>query len=214
MKISRRSVVGAVMATVAAMAFTAPTLAQPDKESKKPEKAAAKIGEQAPAFELKDTDGKAVKLADYKGKVVVLEWFNPGCPVVQAHYNADTMNKTIAKFKDNQVVWLRVNSGAPGKQGHGLEANKNAKTEWNIKTPILLDEEGTVGKAYGAKTTPHCFVINADGVLVYAGAIDNGKPDKIGDINYVEKAVQQTLAGETVATPETKAYGCSVKYKS
>jgi peroxiredoxin len=214
MKISRRSVVGAVMATVAAMAFT-PTLAQPDKPTKTPEKAAAaKIGDQAPAFQLTDTDGKTVKLADYKGKVVVLEWFNPGCPVVVGHYEADTMNKTIAKFKENQVVWLRINSGGPGKQGHGLEVNKNAKTEWNIKTPILLDEEGTVGKAYGAKTTPHCFVINADGVLVYAGAIDNGKPDKIGDINYVEKAVQQTLAGETVTTAETKAYGCGVKYKS
>lgn len=216
MKMKRRSVFGAVAATVAAMCFSAPTLAQPDKDKAKAatEKAAARIGEQAPAFELKDLDGKAVKLADYKGKIVVLEWFNPGCPIVQEHYEADTMNKTIAKFQGKNVTWLRINSGAPGKQGAGLEANTTAKKDWKITTPILLDEEGTVGKAYGAKTTPHCYVINADGTLVYAGAIDNGKPGKPGDLNYVDQAVTQTLAGETVTTAETKPYGCPVKYKS
>ncbi len=217
MKMSRRSVFGAAVTTVAALCLSSPALAQADKEGK-PDKAAqadkgAKIGDQAPAFELKDTDGKAVKLSDYKGKIVVLEWFNPGCPIVQMHYNADTMNKTIAKFKDKNVVWLRVNSGGPGQQGNGIEKNNAAKKEWKIATPILVDEEGTVGKAYGAKTTPHCFVINQDGVLVYAGAIDNGNPRKAGDINYVEKAVTQTIAGETVTTAETKSYGCDVKYK-
>lgn len=220
MKIRRR-VFGAVMASVAAACLSTPALAQqgdkPPKGDKPPaqgDKAGAKIGEAAPAFEAKDLDGKTVKLSDFKGRVVVLEWFNPGCPIVQMHYNdADTMNKTIAKFKDKNVVWVRVNSGAPGKQGADPEENKSAKKDWNIATPILLDSEGTVGKAYGAKTSPHCFVINQDGVLVYAGAIDNGKAGKVGDANHVEKAVTQVLAGETVTTAETKPYGCSVKYK-
>lgn len=226
MKIRRR-VFGAVMASVAAVCLSSPVLAQqgdkppkgdkPPAQSDKPQgdkaQGGAKIGEAAPAFEAKDLDGKTVKLSDFKGKVVVLEWFNPGCPIVVMHYEADTMNKTIAKFKDKNVVWLRVNSGAPGKQGADPEENKAAKKDWNIATPILLDSEGTVGRAYGARTTPHCFVINQDGVLVYNGAIDNGKPGKVGDVNHVEKAVTQVLAGETVTTAETKPYGCSVKYK-
>jgi peroxiredoxin len=213
----RRSVTGAF---ALALAMATPALAQKGEDpgmhkgqEKQQEKAAAaKIGEAAPAFELKDLDGKTVKLSDYKGKIVVLEWFNPGCPVVQMHYGNDTMNKTIAQFKDKNVAWLRINSGAPGKQGHGKEVNAQAVKDWHISTPVLLDETGTVGKAYGAKSTPHCFVIDAAGVLVYAGAIDNGNSNKVGDVNYVAKALTQTLAGETVTTPETRSYGCPVKY--
>ena len=214
MKIGRRNVLGMVGACVAAMCLNTGALAQADKPAQpdKPKAAAAKIGEAAPAFSLTDTDGKAVKLADYKGKIVVLEWFNPGCPVVQMHYGAETMNKTIAQFKDKPVAWLRINSGAAGKQGAGKDANVSAKKEWNITTPILLDESGTVGKSYGAKTTPHCFVINQDGVLVYAGAIDDGNGGKVGTTNYVAAAVISTLNGETVAKAETKPYGCNVKY--
>ncbi len=215
MKMSRRSVFGAAVTTVAALCFSSPALAQAEGKPDKPAQTdkGAKIGDQAPAFEVKNTDGKTVKLSDYKGKIVVLEWFNPECPIVVMHYEADTMNKTIAKFKDKNVVWLRVNSGAPGQQGNGIEKNNAARKDWKITTPILVDEEGTVGKAYGATNTPHSFVINQDGVLVYKGAIDNGNPRKVGDINYVEKAVTQTIAGETVTTAETKAYGCNVKYK-
>ncbi len=175
-------------------------------------KAAAKIGEPAPAFSLTDLEGKTHTLADLKGKVVVLEWFNPGCPVVVMHHKAGTMKDTQAKFAKEDVVWLAVNSGAPGMQGHGKEVNAEAKTEWNIGYPILLDESGSVGKSFGAKTTPHMFVIDKAGTLVYAGAIDNGSGNKIGDVNYVDKALTQVLAGETVSTPETKAYGCGVKY--
>lgn len=213
MKIGRRSVLGAV---VAALCLSSAAMAQADKPGKSEDKQGkiAKVGEAAPAFELTDTDGKTVKLADYKGKVVVLEWFNPGCPIVQMHYGADTMNKTIAQFKDKPVVWLRINSGAPGKQGHGLETNVNARKEWNITTPILLDESGKVGRNYGAKTTPHCFVINQDGVLVYGGAIDDGSPAGVGKTNYVAAAVTSTLNGETVAKAETRSYGCPVKYGS
>lgn len=212
MKMTRRSVFGAMAASVAALCFASPTLAQADKDKPAPAKPTPKIGEVAPAFELTDLDGKAVKLADFKGKTVVLEWFNPGCPIVVMHYEADTMNKTIAKFKDKNVVWVRINSGAPGKQGAAKEDNVDARKEWNITTPILLDSTGTVGKTYGAKTTPHCFVINADGVLAYNGAIDDGKPGKVGGVNYVAAALTSVLAGETVEKAETKPYGCPVKY--
>jgi peroxiredoxin len=175
--------------------------------------ATAKIGQPAPAFELTDTEGKTHKLADYKGKVVVLEWFNPGCPVVKLHHERNTtMTDTQTKFKDKNVVWLAVNSGGPGKQGHGKEANSSARKDWHMAYPVLLDESGATGQSYGAKTTPHMFVIDEKGALVYAGAIDNGTPGKVGDINYVDQALTQTLAHETVSTSETKPYGCPVKY--
>jgi peroxiredoxin len=175
-------------------------------------KAAAKIGEPAPAFSLTDTEGKTHALADLKGKVVVLEWFNPGCPVVQMHHKAHTMTDTAKKFEGKEVVWLAINSGAPGMQGHGKETNSKARKDWTLGYPVLLDEAGTVGRSYGAKTTPHMFVIDKTGTLVYAGAIDNGSGNKVGDVNYVENAVTAALAGETVDTAETKPYGCGVKY--
>lgn len=173
----------------------------------------AHIGEPAPAFTLIDTEGKTHNLADYKGKVVVLEWFNPGCPVVVMHHEKhSTMKDLQKKFAEKDVVWLAVNSGAQGQQGHGKQTNADARKEWNIGYPVLLDESGKVGRAYEAKTTPHMYVIDKGGVLVYTGAIDNGSGRKPGDINYVEQAVTQVLAGETVSTPETKPYGCAVKY--
>ena len=183
------------------------------QEGKKDAKAAAKVGQPAPSFQLTDTDGKTHKLADYKGKIVVLEWFNPGCPVVKMHHEKNTtMKDTQAKFKDKNVVWLAINSGAEGQQGYGQEANAEAKKDWSLAYPILLDETGTTGRAYGAKTTPHMFIINEQGTLVYAGAIDNGSGGKVGDVNYVEDALTQVLAKETVSPAETKSYGCPVKY--
>ena len=181
-----------------------------DKDGAKPrseQAAKAKVGEAAPAFELKDTDGKTVKLSDYKGKIVVLEWFNPDCPIVVGLYKKDVMHKTQESFKGKDVVWLSINSGAPGQQGHGLERNADARKEWKMNWPVLLDESGATGKAYGATNTPHMYVIDAKGTLVYAGAID----DK-GKTNYVENAVTQTLKGESDSPSTTKAYGCSVKY--
>jgi peroxiredoxin len=182
-----------------------------DKGEKKSEHAgAAKVGEPAPAFELKDTDGKTVKLSDFKGKTVVLEWFNPDCPVVKMHYAAGTMQNVQNKFKD--VVWLSINSGAAGKEGSGLERNVQARKDWKMTNPVLLDESGTVGHAYHATNTPHMFVIDGKGTLVYAGAIDDGSPSKVGKTNYVEAALSQVTKGESVATATTKAYGCGVKY--
>jgi peroxiredoxin len=181
-------------------------------EHKQEKKAAAKVGDVAPAFELKDTDGKTVKLSDYKGKVVVLDWFNPDCPVCAMHYKAGTLQNTAKEFAGKDVVFLAINSGAAGKQGSGVDRNASAKKEWKVAFPVLLDESGTVGRSYGAKTTPHCYVIDKAGTLVYAGAIDDGSPGKIGKTNYVEKAVNAVLAGETVSPAETTSYGCGVKY--
>jgi peroxiredoxin len=209
------TIVGIAAPSALAQKGAAPAAAsQPDHKDHKKDAKAAKIGEPAPAFTLTDTDGKTVSLSDYKGKVVVLDWFNPTCPVCAMHYKAGTIQNTAAKFKDKNVVFLAINSGGKGIEGSEKTQNAKAKTDWKVTFPVLLDESGKTGHAYGAKTTPHCFVIDAKGTLVYAGAIDNGTPGKVGTVNYVEKAVEQTLKGETVTTAETKSYGCNVHYGS
>lgn len=187
-----------------------------DKPAK--EKEVAKVGEKAPDFTLTDTDGNEFTLsevlADDSVKAVVLEWFNPECPfVVKHHKTFTTMSDIYGAHKDDGVRWMAINSGAPGKQGAGLDLNKRMKSEWKIAYPVLLDESGDVGRAYGAKTTPHMFVINGDGVLVYAGAIDdNRSPQTLGETNHVKDALQAVLAGESVDVAQTRPYGCSVKY--
>lgn len=141
--------------------------------------AAATLGEPAPTFSLPDVEGNTINLADYAGKTVVLEWFNPDCPFVKyAHDQAGPL-RTMAKDRGDAIVWLAINSGAPGKQGAGAERNREAKTEYAIEHPILLDEAGTVGRAYGATNTPHMFVIDPSGKLVYAGALDNAPMGKV-----------------------------------
>jgi peroxiredoxin len=199
---------------------TTSTTRQPEhpkaEHPKKAEKAdaQAKVGEAAPKFTLMSTEGKEVKLEDFKGKIVVLEWFNPECPFVKKHHDLNTtMADTFAKYKDKDVVWLAINSGAEGKQGFGKELNEQARKDWKLGYPVLLDESGKVGKTYGAKTTPHMYVINKEGVLVYAGAIDdNTSAKEAGKVNYVANALDATIKGETVKEAETKPYGCSVKY--
>ena len=177
----------------------------------------AKVGAKAPEFKLADLNGNDHTLAGYTeaGKVVVIEWYNPGCPYVKKHYRDDTMtmNKLADKYRAQDVVWLRINSGAPGKQGAGLEFNKEIAQKWNIKDPILLDESGAVGKMYNAKNTPAMAIVDAEGTLAYWGAIDDDRRAKnAGETNYVDLALTQILAGETVSKAETKPYGCSVKY--
>lgn len=187
------------------------------EEAKKDEKAAAgpAIGAPAPDFTLKDLDGKTVKLSDYKGKIVVLEWFNPGCPFVQAAHGKDGPLHDMSKMTSDGVVWLAINSSAAGQEGAGAEVNKKSRDEWKISAPVLLDEAGTVGRTYGAKSTPHMFVIDAKGMLAYRGALDNAPQGKVeGDkkINYVETAISELKTGKPVTTKETKSYGCPVKY--
>jgi peroxiredoxin len=180
--------------------------------------APAAVGSQAPDFTLPDIDGKPVHLADFRGKVVVLEWFNPECPFVKAAHTKGSLVGAADRHTSEGAVWLAVNSGAPGKQGAGAEKSREGKERFGMKSPILVDETGAVGKIYGAERTPHMFVIDARGVLVYRGAIDNS-PDGVGEsptdgklVKYVEEAVHALLGGKPVAVAETKAYGCSVKY--
>ncbi len=183
-----------------------------------PSTLAAEVGKPAPDFTLPDLDGKTHRLSDLKGRIVVLEWFNPGCPyVVNSHTRGSLVDAAARRSKDG-VVWLAVNSGAPGKQGHGGEVNREAAKTWSMPSPILVDESGAVGKAYGATNTPHMFVIAKDGRLAYKGAIDNSPDGERGApqggvlVEYVTAAVEDLAAGRPVRTPETKPYGCSVKY--
>ena len=180
--------------------------------------AEAEIGKPAPAFTLPSCESKSVSLSDYKGKVVVLEWTNYGCPFVVKHYGSGNMQKLQADAAAKGVVWLAICSSAPKQQGHATPADAlKACTEKNsAATAYLIDESGTTGRAYGAKRTPEMYVINADGILVYHGAIDDKKSVDPADIatakNLVAAAIDETLAGKPVSTPETEAYGCSVKY--
>ncbi|WFB35120.1 thioredoxin family protein [Kiritimatiellota bacterium B12222] len=173
---------------------------------------------EAPAFTLMDTEGNEHALSDYKGKVVVLEWFNHGCPFVQKHYSKGNMQALQKTYTDKGVVWLAIVSSADGKQGSDSADghNKTAAEKGTNATAILIDADGTVGKAYGAKTTPHMFVIDAKGELVYQGAIDDKRSVNPADIatstNYVVAALDAVLAGEAVEVAKTTPYGCSVKY--
>ncbi len=177
------------------------------------------VGKPAPAFSLKDWDGKTRKLSDYKGKIVVLEWFNHGCPFVKKHYDTNNMQDLQKKYTAKNVVWLSICSSAEGKQGYCTpeEHKKMFKEKGAAPTAVLIDSEGSVGHEYGAKTTPDMFVIDGKGTLVYAGAIDDQRtPDKESvktAKNYVAEALDETIAKKPVAISLTKSYGCSVKYK-
>ena len=191
-----------------------------------PAKDEALLGKAAPDFTLTDLEGKSHTLSNILDgeTIVVLEWYNPECPFVKKHYgtqkNAEgapifTMNALAKKYADKKVVWLRVNSGAVGQQGTGIAKNTQYAERYQIKAPILFDESGTVGRAYGAKKTPHMYVIHKNGTVAYTGAIDNdARPTTFGDKNYVQIALDQLLAGETVTTQYTQSYGCAVKYSN
>ncbi|RYE90196.1 MAG: thioredoxin family protein [Myxococcales bacterium] len=178
------------------------------------------VGAPAPDFTLADLDGKSVHLADHKGKRVVLEWFNPECPYVKNAHSKGSLREYAGKATKDGVVWLAINSAAAGKQGFGPEVNRKGKDDFKLAHPVLLDTDGKVGHAYGATNTPHMFVIDEKGVVVYRGAIDNS-PDGEGKeptggtlVNYVEAALADLAAGRPVKTPETRAYGCGVKFAS
>ena len=174
----------------------------------------------APAgnFKLTDMTGRNVSLSDYRGKPVVIEWNNPGCPFVKKHYDSGNMQKTQAAAKAMGAVWLTVNSGAPGKQGYmtGAEAQAFVKGAKAVPTAYLLDPKGVVGKGYGAKTTPHLYIVDAGGKLVYQGGIDDKPTANAADIasarNHVTAALGEMKAGKSVSVAETRPYGCSVKY--
>ena len=179
---------------------------------------AVRVGNAAPDFTGTDSNGKTHKLSDYRGKYVVLEWTNNGCPYTQKHYESGNMQALQKEWTDKGVVWLTVLSSAPGEQGYmtALQENAYVGKERAAPTAAILDSTGTIGHAYEAKTTPHMFVIDPSGKLIYAGAIDDHATTDPEDIksskNYVSDALNESMAGKTVATSYTRPYGCSVKY--
>jgi peroxiredoxin len=183
-----------------------------------PALAAAVVGQPAPAFTATDTTGKTHKLSDFQGRTVVLEWHNPECPFVKKFYESGTMQKLQADARANGVVWLTINSGAAGKQGNmgAAEANAYMKGQGMASAAYIPDPTGVIGQAYGARTTPHMYVIDGKGTLVYAGGIDDvasADPADIGRArNYVTAALSDVKAGRAVATATSRPYGCSVKY--
>jgi peroxiredoxin len=210
LQVSRRI----VLVALAALAIAAPASLMAGEE----DKPAATIDKAAPDFSLPGIDGKTYKLSDFKGKYVVLEWNNFDCPFVKKHYGSGNMQALQKKYVEEGVVWLTICSSAPGKQGHyDADALKKMTAEQKIaSTAYLQDSDGSVGRAYAAKTTPNMFVISPEGILIYAGAIDD-KPstnpeDVKGASNYVQASLDAAMAGKAIATKSTAPYGCSVKY--
>jgi peroxiredoxin len=178
------------------------------------------VGSAAPDFSLTDANGKTHSLSQYQGKYVVLEWFNPECPFVKKHYGSGNMQKLQQQYTGKGVVWLTIDSNAPGTEGNiSPEQAEKITASWKTRqTALLLDPEGKAGRAYGAKNTPNMVVIDPEGKIAYEGAIDSKATPNPADIpnstNYVKAALDESLAGKPVKTPQTKPYGCSVKYKS
>jgi hypothetical protein len=180
---------------------------------------AVETGKAAPAFTIKDIEGNTETLLQYKGKIIVLEWNNPGCPFVKKHYGSGNMQALQQYALGKDVIWLTINSSAKNKEGYMDPAEAKAKIAevGAHQTAYITDPEGTLGMLYGAKTTPHMFVINSQGILQYQGAIDDKPTADKEDIktahNYVKAALDALLNGKAVEVPQTRAYGCSVKYK-
>jgi hypothetical protein len=181
--------------------------------------ATPEIGKPAPDFSAVDSNGKSVKLSDYRGKTVVLEWTNDGCPYVKKHYASNNMQTLQKEEAAKGIVWLTIISSAPGSQGYltGDEANKLTETRGAAPTAVVLDPEGAVGHLYDARTTPHMFIVNGEGALVYMGGIDDKATTDVEDIksakNYVRAALDDLAVGAPIENAVTRPYGCSVKYK-
>ncbi|MEH6826851.1 thioredoxin family protein [Parasphingorhabdus sp.] len=196
------------VATIAAIALASPLAA------------AQKNGANAQDFKLTDVNGKTIQLSQFRGKTVVLEWHNPGCPFVSKHYSSGNMQATQKAARQQGAVWLTINSGAKGKQGHmtGAEAKALIATQNIQSTHYLFDAKGLVGKAYGAKTTPHMYIIDSAGTLVYQGGIDDKPTANAADIkvarNHVLAALSEIKSGDKVSVAQARPYGCSVKYAS
>ena len=200
----KQLIVATALALVAATSFAAP----------------ATVGQPAPAFTATDVNGRTVSLADFKGKHVVLEWTNPGCPFVQKHYGAGNMQSTQKDATAQGVVWLTINSSSKdsGEYTSPADMSKWMAGQKAVATTTLMDADGKLGKAYGARTTPHMYIVSPAGLLVYAGGIDNKASSNPADIpgatNYVKQAVAEAVSGKPISTPATRPYGCSVKYSS
>ena len=182
--------------------------------------AETEVGKAAPNFSLPDTNGKTRSLADFKGKYVVLEWYQPDCPFVGKHYHSGNMQALQKEYTAKGVTWLSIDSSAPGEEGNypAAKLNEIAAKDGSSRTALLLDPAGEVGRLYDAKTTPDMYIIDPKGILVYKGAIDNKRSTDLADVktatNYVKGALDAVMAGKTVPTTATQPYGCSVKYAS
>lgn len=180
---------------------------------------AARVGDPAPDFTATDSNGKTHHLADYKGKYVVLEWHNQGCPYTRKHYESGNMQRLQKEWTAKGIVWFTVISSAPGTQGYVTASQENdyARKMNAVPTAVLLDPDGNLGHLYAAKTTPHMYIIDPNGVLIYNGAIDDHPTSDQSDIpnskNYVSAALQEAMSGKKVTDAATRPYGCSVKYK-
>jgi peroxiredoxin len=179
---------------------------------------ATRVGDRAPDFTATDSDGRVHKLSEYQDKFVVLEWTNRGCPYTQKHYNSGNMQRLQREWTSRGVIWLTVISSAPGKQGYVKAAEENAyvKQVNAAPTAVLLDPTGVLGHLYDAKTTPHMFIIDTKGILIYNGAIDDRPTTDLADVNgarnYLSLALEEATSGKPVSIPTTRPYGCSVKY--
>ena len=211
----RRTLFAAGLAGAAALALDvalAPTIAYPTAQ--------ARIGEPAPAFSLRDSFGQAISLADFKGKTVVLEWTNHDCPYVRKHYGGNNMQMLQKKWTAHGVTWLTLISSAPGTEGYvePEEANKLTLARGAAPNHVLFDPKGDVGRAYGAQTTPHMYVIKSDGTLAYMGGIDDKPTTRLEDLktakNFVDAALTELAEGKPVSIKTARPYGCSVKYSS
>ena len=182
--------------------------------------AAQKNGAIAQDFKLTDVNGQTVQLSQFRGKTVILEWHNPGCPFVSKHYGSGNMQATQKAAREQGAIWLTINSGAEGKQGHmtGAEAKALIARQNIQSTDYLLDPKGLVGKAYGARTTPHLYIIDGSGILVYQGGIDDRPTANTADIkdarNHVLAALREMRSGNKISVAQSRPYGCSVKYGS
>lgn len=185
-----------------------------------PSHAEPKVGAPAPAFSAVNSEGKTVNLNDYRGKTIVLEWTNDGCPYVRKHYGSGNMQALQKKWTEQGVVWLSVISSPPGEQGFADGARANSLTSERKATPtaVLLDPKQKVARAYGATVTPHMYIIKPDGALAYAGGIDDKATTRTADVkdarNFVDEALAELKAGKPVSNSATRAYGCTVKYSS
>jgi peroxiredoxin len=203
-----------------------PAPSQPAPAAPAPAEVAA-LGKPAPDFTLTDTEGTSHALAKLRGKTVVLEWFNPDCPFVRFAHSQGPLKDMSGRVARADLVWLSINSGAPGKQGHGADRNKRARSEYAMPNPVLLDESGEVGRAYGAVKTPHLFVIDPSGALVFRGGVDNAPMGEVDParprppgaeegerVNYVDAALEDMQQRRPLRLADVPPYGCSVKYAS
>jgi len=185
-----------------------------------PSQAEPKVGAPAPAFSAVNSEGKTVKLSDFSGKTIVLEWTNDGCPYVRKHYGSGNMQALQKKWTEQGIIWLSVISSPPGEQGFADGARANSLTAERKASPtaVLLDPKQQVARAYGATVTPHMYIVKADGTLAYAGGIDDKPTTRPADVkdakNFVDEALAELKAGKPVSTSATRAYGCTVKYPS